>query len=397
MHKKRKLKGFTLIELLIVIAIFGIIMTLVMSLIDPVAKIMSKTSVRERTAAYADNISEYIDNSLHYAEYMRVYNKGYCEPDFDPTDPEDKTLTMWSEKEAVKTFVYQMLGNAVAPDPANETNKVPVRGRVRVMKLVNTAVTDGIDSLEPGQIYESIYEFITADEITDASGNVIKTNEETLVGLVDSNYPVINQEHYEQYNYYFKTGFYTLDQLKDPENFHAVDGSAKSYAAANRSYYSRLYPLLYAKDPDGLLDDPFLMTEGRNFSVNIVSYLSENPAEIVNYEGEGEGHAEFMPVFKSPAHLNTATMALTNVINSGADLDEQGKDKIRYVRPEYETNAEGVLDESKVVYNGALNKNLSFETYSEFTASYEDVEEVDNVYIIYIMPNEIFDTKISYD
>ncbi len=398
MHNKRKLKGFTLIELLIVVAIFGLIMTLVMSLIDPVAKIMNKTSIRERTAAYADNISEYIDNSLHYAEYMRVYYKGYCEPDFDTSDSDDKTATIISEQEAVKQFVYQTLGNAVAPDPNDTTKIVPLKGRVRIMKLVNTKVTDGINDLEPGQIYESIYDFTTANEVTDSSGNVIDSNADTIVSLVNANRPVINQEHYEDYNYYFKTGFYTLDPLKDPENYKALDGSAKSYAAANRSYYSRLYPMLYEKDSDGLVDDQYVITEGENFSVNIVSYRNENPIEIVKYE-DPSGTVENMPVLKSPAHLNTATMTLTNIINSAAEYNEQGEYKIRYVRPEYEAKNDGSgdLDTSKVVYNGALNKNLLYDTYYEFAASYEEVKDVENVYIIYIMPDEIFDTKIIYD
>lgn len=396
MHNKRKLKGFTLIELLIVIAIFSIIMTLVMSLIDPVAKIMSKTSIRERTAAYADNISEYIDNSLHYAEYMRVYNNAYCEPDFDPSntsDGTDKTVNLWTEDAAVKEFVYQMLGNAVAPDPDDEDLKVPIKGRVRIMKLINTEV----DGLEPGKIYESIYEFTTADEVTDISGNVITHNTDTLVNLISSNRPAINEEHYEQYNYYFKTGFYTLDPLKDPENYKSTVDASKSYASANRIYYSRLYPLLYAKDPDGLLDDPFMMTEGKNFSVNIVSYRNDDAdsMEVVSYTATDP--AESVPVFRSPAHLNTATMALTNIINSGAEFNEQGKDKIRYVRPEYETDSEGNLDTSKIVYNGALNKNMPYATYSQFTASDDSVKNIDNVYIIYIMPNEIFDTKITYN
>ena len=52
------MKGFTLIELIIVLAIFSVIMTLVMSFIDPVSRLMTKTSVRERTSAYVDNIGE---------------------------------------------------------------------------------------------------------------------------------------------------------------------------------------------------------------------------------------------------------------------------------------------------------------------------------------------------
>ena len=393
MHKKRKLKGFTLVELIIVIAIFAIIMTLVMSLIDPVAKIMNKTSIRERTAAYADNISEYIDNSLHYSEYMRVFNGGFCEPDFDTSDGDDKTTNPVTEEAAVKDFVYQMLGGAVAPDPQNEENIIPIRGRVRVMKLINT--NDG--ALLPGRIYESVYGFTTADEITDASGVIIDSDADTQISLITDNQSVINEEHYEDagYNYYFKTGFYTLDPISDPENFSDSEGDPKSYAATSREYYKRLNQILYSKDPDNVVDDPVEMSYGRNFSVNIVSYQDGN-REDATYKISDDS-SEVIPVFKSPAHLNAATMALTNIINSGAEFDEQGNDKIRYVRQEYGLDDEGNLDTSEVLYNGALNKNLKFDTYSEFTAKDSAVIAEDNIYIIYILPDEIFDTNIAYD
>ena len=74
--KKTALKGFTLIELIIVLAIFSVIMTLVMSFIDPVSKIMTKTSVRERTAAYVDNIGEYVSKSIRHAQNIVVYEHG---------------------------------------------------------------------------------------------------------------------------------------------------------------------------------------------------------------------------------------------------------------------------------------------------------------------------------
>ncbi len=72
-NKKSKLKGFTLIELIIVLAIFSGLMVLIMSFIDPVSRQMTDTSVRERTASYVDNISDYFDGSLRYAQFARVY------------------------------------------------------------------------------------------------------------------------------------------------------------------------------------------------------------------------------------------------------------------------------------------------------------------------------------
>ena len=48
MKVSKKLKGFTLLELIIVIALFTIIMAAVMTLIDPVSKVMRKASIQEK-------------------------------------------------------------------------------------------------------------------------------------------------------------------------------------------------------------------------------------------------------------------------------------------------------------------------------------------------------------
>ncbi|MBR6581514.1 MAG: type II secretion system protein [Ruminococcus sp.] len=390
MHNKRKLKGFTLIELLIVVSIFGVIMTLVMSLIDPVAKIMSKTSVRERTAAYADNISEYIDNSLHYAEFMRVYNGALCKPMHNESE-EDNLEVEINEEEAIRLFIDDVLDGAVAPDPTDAKKPVPLKGRVRLMKFINT---DGNAlGLEPGQIYETVYEFTCADKVTESDGTVTELSG-VKISVTDAdgnpipgcymNRPLINEEHYEDYNYYFKTGFYTLDPLKDPENYYATDGSSKSYASANRSYYSRLYPMLYAKDADELVDDPIEIQAGRNFSMNIVSYRQDDDVdhkEDVLYEGVDP--AEFMPVFKSPAHLSAATMALTNVVNANSASE------VRYVKKERN-------DTGDLVYTPVMGGSAKL-AYTEYTPRLDEDRITDDIYIIYIMPEEIFDTNITYD
>ncbi|MBP3268295.1 MAG: type II secretion system protein, partial [Ruminococcus sp.] len=73
MRIKKTQKGFTLIELIIVMAIFGIIMLGVMKIADPLARVMSRSSVKEQSAANVDNISDYLDHSLRYAKYMSVY------------------------------------------------------------------------------------------------------------------------------------------------------------------------------------------------------------------------------------------------------------------------------------------------------------------------------------
>ena len=57
MKVSKKLKGFTLLELIIVIALFTIIMAAVMTLIDPVSKVMSKASIQEKNSSSVNRFS----------------------------------------------------------------------------------------------------------------------------------------------------------------------------------------------------------------------------------------------------------------------------------------------------------------------------------------------------
>ena len=151
MKKQKKLKGFTLIELIIVLAIFGIILSVVMSLLDPTSKIMKKASTRERTAAYADNISEYITNSITYAKFIRVYDGGFCSNDGSKSALSGTLVAQ--EQEAALDLVGEMLNDA------RDRNGNPVTGKVHVLKFINTAVSDADVNLEEGKIYESVYDF----------------------------------------------------------------------------------------------------------------------------------------------------------------------------------------------------------------------------------------------
>ena len=85
-------KGFTLMELIIVLALFSVIMVLVMSFIDPASKLMNKTSTREKTAAYVDNINEYVDKSLRYASFVRIFESDFCSKTVPTPIAEDKAV-----------------------------------------------------------------------------------------------------------------------------------------------------------------------------------------------------------------------------------------------------------------------------------------------------------------
>lgn len=373
---KRIQKGFTLIELIVVLAIFGIILTLVMSFIDPVAKIMKKASVRERTAAYVDNIGEYIDNSLHYAEFMRVYNGGFTDASGNALPGTDDEFR---EQYAVRSLIADCLNGAV-----NDMGD-PIGGKVRVLKFINSPTGSFVE----GQIYESVYGFFAGEtfEIKDDAGNVVATpvHNAPVASIIQENKKIVNDEHLEEYSYYYNTGFYSLDNLDDPDKYSAADGSDKSYAPTNRTYYSTLYPILYEKDHDGLIDDPLTMNtlSNENLCINVVAYQNGNK-EFVNHELD-DGSVETVPVFLSPSHLTSTSMSLINVIGTH-DVNTPV-----YVR--LKRKADGTPDKKGTDFQ-FQNQMTVGNPYSVYTAN--DSINDGNVYVVFIMPDEINDTNIIY-
>ena len=59
MEKKRTQKGFTLIELIIVMAVFSILMVAVMSIVNPLSKVVKKVSIQEANTAAASTKSKH--------------------------------------------------------------------------------------------------------------------------------------------------------------------------------------------------------------------------------------------------------------------------------------------------------------------------------------------------
>lgn len=378
MDNKRKAKGFTLIELMIVLAIFGIILSLVMSFIDPVAKVMKTTSTRERTAAYVDNIGEYIDNSLHYAKFMRVYNGDFCDSTY--MAPLDSDL-MAAEMAAVQKLVDESLDQAV------DSKGNPIEGRVRVLKLINS-IPDKVKNTgcnEIGQIYESVYEFKVGSHaykrVTDAEGNVTfevvegKSTDSTIT-TVYTNQPVVNEEHLNEYCYYYVKGYYTLDAITDPENYTDTYDATRSFASSPREYYSRLNPITGMALPGG----------ERTLCINVVSYLRDKAKSINNIEKnvkyqKDESTTEDTILFKSPAYLSSASMTLLNLgQGSYTRLVRDGDDNIKENPTEFAPTSS------------------PYRAKIEYPAGYDETEgNTDNIYIVYIMPDEIYDAEIVYD
>lgn len=375
MKKQKKLKGFTLIELIIVLAIFGVILSVVMSLLDPASKIMKKASTRERTAAYADNISEYITNSITYAKFIRVYDGGFCVNDATES-PLSGTL-LAQEQEAALDLVGEMLNDAC------DRNGNPVTGKVHILKFINTPVSDADVNLEEGKIYESVYDFQAGARVVVNKDDPANPGSKIQVELVndaplilnDSNHvpvinrDVINPEHFEDYSYYYKNGYYTLDPIEDPDNY-SKEGIT-SFAPVPVVYYNALNKIRNISEMDYTLN------------ISVISYAKDKGGKIKDVEDKTT--SEKVTLFRAPAHLNSASMAL---VNAKKVKENQA---VMFVKPGRDENT-GIPLEPKTFIH-AVNADYG-DAFREYTPTFTGV--ADNLYVVYIMPNEMSDVNINY-
>lgn len=415
-------KGFTLIELIIVLAIFSIIMVLVMSFIDPVSRVMTKTSVRERTASYVDNIGEYLEKSMRYAQYVRVFEGDFC--DRRKADPSDTSLNIaTTEKKAVMQFVDDYFDGAV------NSKGDPLTGKVHVLRLCNDN-TLGTD--KPGTIYESVYDFTAGlsvvyqvenpsdhtmtytrrwydDEETEMTKPVPPatpagyipaaiTSEFKHSVITDTsvqNKKVINPEHFTDYSYYYKIGYYEFKPVPSTK--------LSSYSGTDTTtdkYYSRLN----------------LVRTGygsQSFSLCTVAYQNNKKGnnKLDSTLTKEDGSTEEVKLFLSPSYMN---MTGTSLINQKLLSDTKRAEIFRYERvvgpdvidPTAVTDAEkdeknkyaGQVvwaDEAHTIHKmKALNITDADapigDAFTHYTAKPADpANPSENIYFIYVVPSEV--------
>lgn len=393
MKNRKKLKGFTLIELIIVLAIFGIILSVVMSLIDPVSKVMKRASTKERTAAYSDNICEYITNSVTYARFVRIYEGGFSKVnDSGVNEAMPGANLLEQERNAAKLLIEQMLNDAV------DCKGNPVRGTVHVLKFVNDNIDstgDGNPDLFEGHVYDSSYTFTAGVKFYDEAGEVVdvdgQSREVSLIKMVGTpedtefnpennnliNRDLINPEHYNEYCYYFSKGYYTLDPITDPDCYSKTDGASESmnFAAVPIDYYSCFRPISKISTPEFSLN------------INVVSYKNGGKIKKVKYKPDEHTEGEEVTLFRSPAHLKAASMSLVNASNVGR------ANYVTYMKPKRDAA-------TKEIKAGAFEKPVSKTDYGPAFYEYKLSEEQggnDDIYIVYIMPNEMSDIAINYN
>lgn len=404
MNKNKKaFKGFTLIELIIVLAIFSVIMVLVMSFIDPVSRLMTKTSIRERTAAYVDNIGEYIDKSIRPAQNIVVYEHGLYSKDY--------TADSCTEEIVVRDFVDTYYDGAI------DENSAPLTGKVHVLKLINSGFQEeGVYDLESGKIYESVYDFTagcgkpgnvyidpssynevdvtgwTEDQITAAGYSQVEKRtydginfNHASVTVRARNKSVINDEHFEDYSYYYKLGMQTFSPITNLSEYTPLDGEPAIVESPNAKYfYSAITSM---KDS---LNSPFSTDPSiEQFVVNVVSFMNDSADNKIDCKyHEGDADEEAVTVFKSPSNMSSVGMTLKN-----AEMHDNAIKFYRIKRDasgDPEKDDDGVTDKIEKVIN-----QLGVSAFREITDTYYGPDDArgNNIYIVYAVSSEIKDTE----
>lgn len=362
MKVSKKLKGFTLLELIIVIALFTIIMAAVMTLIDPVSKVMSKASIQEKNSSSVNVIKDYLEGSMKYSAFLTAYTGEFNDKVFNGKKIAD-------EEDAVEDFVDTYFDSRI------DSNKDLAKGKVRVIEIDNT---DG------GKIYESVYNFTAGDSYEDSSGDIVQINkpkvklEEDASGNPIHRTQAVNNNYYTDYSFYFDFG------LKDTETIDAAtygltpDNSAKTY-------YGRLVDRIdpstvTSSNPDG---SPYVSPDKLSqsmFAISIVTYKNDGAHRFDGPFTIG-GTAIDGPVFKSPFYLSTSSMAFVNMINANEfskyiynyfilERDDTGAETGKIVR-KYSSTGTGTPPSAPPLLQQRDNGNT------------------EKIYFVYALPSEI--------
>lgn len=152
-------KGFTLIELIVVMAIFSILMVGVMVLIDPVSNMFKNTAMSEKTYAYANNVQQYLQTKLEYAEDVFVGSSGKMGLTTDGGANSEKLA------EYVENFRKNHFNEVVYTTDGENVNYV--NGKIHVVRLVNKdGKMAGGTAVKKGQITQRVYTFNSKEDAT---------------------------------------------------------------------------------------------------------------------------------------------------------------------------------------------------------------------------------------
>lgn len=308
--KKKKLKGFTLVELIVVMAIFGIIMVAVMSLIDPVSKIMKRTTLEEANAASVDNVKHYLEGSLRYATAIEAHLGDLEGLDETQSPPAPAVVTM---DQAVLNFADQYFLNK------SDNNDDPYQGKIHVME---------VDNVNGGRVNEYVYDFtagysyIEANPATqqfiEVDGSCTKVIEHAKFEdwdnsgdptdprrFVTENKDVINPVYYEYYSFFIEPGYKELLTTNIP--------------APNREHYTVTFKDIERVTASGATVKHDSFTPDM-FSMSVVTYKNDSDFPKAADDTATPGVDETR-LFESPSAISNISMSLVNTNSKFASLN----------------------------------------------------------------------------
>lgn len=337
--KKKVLKGFTLVELIIVMAVFSLLMLGAMSLVDPVSRIYKHSNDFEKTYSYVDNIQNYLQGTLQYADNVWVYQGSM-------TDDQIKDEVFEFKEAFYKDIVSTNNGTTVKYSKCT----------IHVLTLLNS------------DLNVSATETYPKGQILDRSITCISNDTKAAMGSLGDYTPQLNDTFFtEKYSYDYVLGASSLVRTGDSVMVNSLDPSNVESVA----------PGLNAS----------------SFSIGIVTYDSSqnkdgtNKVNNVSAVMPTSGSAYTYRTYDPSSQYSVANIPLMNIINRKGAINNS-----YYV---YGYADDGVtLDTSKIesypgtAYGGVPHPSLSHLSFEHETTEIS-MSSDDNIYIIYALCDEV--------
>ena len=282
MTKKVK-KGFTLLELIVVMAIFSILMVGVMALVTPVSNMFKSAAMSEKTYSYANNVQQYLQTKLEYAEDVYIGTSAKMGLTEDGAANDAKLA------ELVEKFRISHFKEVVKTDDGGSTIDY-VNGKIQVVRLVNKdgKLRNG-DPVKKGQITRRVYDFNSAEDQTIKADADVEEVAELNPAFLDA-----NDAAYD-FSYVLGAGDLVAKKKSDLKPIVANDLKAKEdYKVLDNDY-----------------NNNFTLINSTNLSLTIL--LNKKAAGFAECQGTGDAGTFNYRAFATPCSIQIVNLPLTNI------------------------------------------------------------------------------------